>query len=256
MRIKNGLLLFILCIHSYAAIMAQSQVRTTSTQQHLWATLTGNVQLDTSTYSIFYDIQLRRDDLGISAQQEIFRLGLIKQATKFTSFGMGYAFVNTSPYGDFPVKNPFFEHRIWEQLQHRQYFSRSNLTHRYRLEQRRIGNSEYGKFEHPRYENRVRYLVRYQFTLRKHDVHPLFANFIDEVMVNFGREVTRNIFDQNRIGATLGIGLFKGATLELGYLNQYVLLRGLTADGKNKMENNHTINASLVWNALIKKPRH
>jgi Protein of unknown function (DUF2490) len=252
---KIQLLAMVIWLFSSSIMDAQSPVRMTSTQQHLWGTITGNIQLDTSKYYIFYDVQIRRNELGLSAQQELFRLGLIKQATKSTSFGLGYAFANTVPYGDFPVKNPFYEHRIWEQLQHRQYFSRSNLTHRYRLEQRRIGNSEYGKFEKPRLENRVRYMVRYQYTLRKHDTHPLFANLFDEVFVNFGQEVTRNIFDQNRIGGSLGIGLFKGATLELGYLNQYIMLRGLTSDGKNKMENNHTYSVSLIWNTRIKKRR-
>jgi hypothetical protein len=249
---KYYLVLF-LGIISLNRIMAQSEVRVTSDQNHAWGILTGTVQMDTSKFHIYYDFQMRRDDWGFHSQQLLLRGGGIFQATKATSLGLGYAYVVTSPYGDFPVKNEFLENRTWQQIQHKQGFSRSNLTHRYRLEQRHIGNADFGGFRNPRLENRARYMVKYQYVLHKGVQHPIMLNASEEVFINFGKEVTRNIFDQNRLGCSIGVGLFKGATFELGYINQYILLRGLTSDGKNKLENNHTLTASLVWNTRIKK---
>jgi Protein of unknown function (DUF2490) len=253
MRTIGTLLLFLLGLcGSTTRVLAQSAVRSTSEQVHAWGTFTGNVTFDSSKVALYYDIQLRRADLGVHSQQSLNRIGALYQFNKNTSLGLGYAFAITSPYGDFPVKNTFHEHRIWEQFQHRQFFSRSNLTHRYRIEQRWLGDAAVGKFENSRIENRVRYFVRYQHTLRKSDHHPLYLNVFEEVMLNFGPAVTRNVFDQNRIGASLGLGLMPGLSVELGYLNQYLMQRGLTEAGLNKMENNHTLAATVVWNPKIR----
>jgi hypothetical protein len=43
----------------------------------------------------------------------------------------------------------------------------------------------------------------------------------DELMINGGKNVLKNTFDQNRIYAALHYGINKNIALELGYLNSF-----------------------------------
>lgn len=242
---KNILIFTLLCLVHFTAWNQTDRV--TSEQTHAWIMSNGAIKIK-GPFSAFYDVQWRRADLGQNPQQLLLRGALLYQASNSTSFGLGYAFVETSPYGEFPVKNEFLEHRIFEQMQIKQTFAKSNLTHRYRLEQRNIGSSAEGGFKSPRYENRARYMVRYQYLFHKTDSTSFYLNVFDEVFLNFGKEVGRNTFDQNRLGAALGYGINKHVAFELGYLNQYVEQRGLDGLGRNKFENNHTLTFSIVTN--------
>ncbi len=219
--------------------------RVTSEQRHAWFMSNGTIKIK-GPWSGFYDVQWRRDELGERPQQLLLRGALLYQASANASFGLGYGFIDTSPYGDYPAKNAFVEHRIFEQLQVKQVFATSNLTHRYRLEQRHIGSSNEGGFRSPRFENRARYFVRYQYFFRKTDSKSIYLNVYDEIFINFGNQVGRNVFDQNRLGAAVGFGLNKHFAVELGYMNQYIEQRGLDASNRNKFENNHTATLGIV----------
>ena len=72
--------------------------------------------------------------------------------------------------------------------------------------------------------------------------HPMFLAFYDEIFVNFGKEVSYNIFDQNRLYGALGFTISPDLKIEAGYLHQLVQQRGLDLSGtpKNKIESNHT----------------
>ncbi len=216
-------------------------------QNHAWLIWNGTVKLNPK-FSVFYDFQMRRAELGETNQQLVLRSGLLYTASESATFGAGYAYIETYRYGDFPVQNNFTEHRAWQQLQLKQKFAKSTLFHRYRLEQRWIGNSNLGGFQNPRYENRIRYMLRYNIPLFKLNEKPVYANLLDEVMLNFGWQVGRNLFDQNRISAQLGISITPKVNIELGYMNQLLQQRGTTSDGKNKLENNNTATLTVTGN--------
>ncbi len=233
-----------------ACFSAESQTPSTrlySNQNHAWLIWNGTIKLNTK-YSVFYDFQSRRAELGETGQQLLLRSGLLYNATESATFGAGYAYVETYRYGDFPAMNNFTEHRAWEQLQLKLKFAKSTLFHRYRLEQRWIGDSNLGDFQNPRYENRIRYMMRYNIPLFKMKEKQVYANLFDEVMLNFGWQVGRNQFDQNRISAQLGISISPKVNIELGYMNQMIQQRGTTSDGKNKFENNNTATLTVTGN--------
>jgi hypothetical protein len=68
-------------------------------------------------------------------------------------------------------------------------------------------------------------------------------NVNDEVFVNFGKGVGKNIFDQNRLNFALGWRFNKDFNVQVGYLNQFIE----KADGIRN-ERNHTLLISTVYN--------
>lgn len=221
--------------------------RSVSDQNHAWFILNGTVKLN-DKYSVFYDFQNRMAELGEDNQQLLLRTGMLRNIGQDRQVGLGYCYVQTYPYGDFPVANSFPEQRMWEQFVSTQKFTKSTLVHRYRLEQRWIGNSATGELNPTRFENRIRYILRWNKPLAMIKEKQIYLNLFDELFMNFGQNVGRNIYDQNRLGANIGFQATKFMKVELGYLNQLTQQRGLTSSGLSKMENNHTATVSITLN--------
>lgn len=192
------------------------------------------------------EIQWRRNDLLAKSQQLLLRTGVDVYSTKNYRMTFGYAFIQTYPYGDFAVASAFPEHRIWEQLLTSQTLGKLKLSHRYRLEQRMLGNAANGKFSNGRYENRMRYMAKATINITQGQ-KPVYLAVYDEIFLNFGRQVAYNIFDQNRLYGAIGFTLSQELKLEAGYLYQLVQLRSLDVSGtaKNRIENNHTLQVAL-----------
>lgn len=96
-----------------------------------------------------------------------------------------------------------------------------------------------------RYENRIRYMAKLTVPLAGEWERPMFLAIYDEVMLNFGKEVGYNLFDQNRLYGALGFTFTPQLKLEVGYLYQLVQLRSLDPAMKNRVENNHTLQIGL-----------
>jgi hypothetical protein len=95
------------------------------------------------------------------------------------------------------------------------------------------------------FTNRFRVLNRFSLPIKGKTIvdKSLYITAFDEIMINFGKNVALNIFDQNRAYLALGYKIPKLGRLEVGYLNQLVL----KGDG-NKVENNHNLQVSLTSN--------
>lgn len=196
----------------------------------------------TNRLGLHAEVQLRRYEFLSDDQQLLLRTGLDYYLKDNSRFTIGYAFVETHPYGEFAVANAFPEHRIWEQYTTSQTIGKVKLAHRYRLEQRLIGNAATGEFSNGRYENRFRYMAKATINLTKWE-KPLFLAVYDEIFINFGKDVGYNIFDQNRLYGALGLTLSSSLKLEVGYLYQVVQQRSLQLNPsvRHRIENNHTL---------------
>ncbi|MFN3850057.1 MAG: DUF2490 domain-containing protein [Spirosomataceae bacterium] len=216
-------------------------VRVVAPSNHAWYTTNGITKIN-KKFGFFHDVQFRRADFGPESQQYLFRGALVYNVNDKVQLFGGYAFVRTFPYGDYPVKTDFDEHRIWQQVQIKQSLGKFTYINRFRLEQRFLGDSNLGGFQNHRLENRIRYMARlnYPFTPK------LYGYVYDEIFMNFGKKVTNNDFDQNRLGAMLGYKISPKISLEAGYLNQFVKQRRRTATFQNIYENNHTLMVSAV----------
>jgi hypothetical protein len=233
---------------------AQEPFRTGVSNSNLWLVYSGDHPLRAGyRTSLLLELQARRADLGAEWQQLLVRGGVSHVLGSGIRAAGGYAFVRSWPYGDAPARAVFPEHRSWQQIQLAHAAGPINLAHRYRLEQRWIGvtgtnSADPEEVTNWRYVNRFRYLAR--ATVPLSGVSPalqgVYASAFDEVFLSFGREVQFNVFDQNRLGAVLGLQLSPTWRAEAGYLYQYLL----KATGRDT-EHNHTLQVVLISSAPL-----
>ena len=242
---KNLILVNLLLALAYSGFAQTGRI--IAPAGHAWYMENGTIKLN-EKWLLFHDVQFRRADLLPEAQQLLLRAGIGYNLSKSIQVIGGYCFVQTYPYGDYPVKHEFPENRFWEQLIIKAPIGRATFINRYRLEQRYLGNSTTGSLANPRFENRMRYFGRMNIPMQKAEDYKLYSFVYDEIFINFGKNVGVNIYDQNRIAAGLGWKLDKKLSLELGYMNQMVQQRALQPNGKSVLENNHTLIVSLVSN--------
>lgn len=223
--------------------------KTISNQNHAWVTYLGNHKI-TNKFGIHTEYQWRREDGFNHWQQSLARIGLDYYVNPNLSATAGYGWIITYPYGDQPVLHQFNESRIWEQVNAKAKYGRFELQHRYRLEQRFMENyvkntdGSITKSDNI-FRQRVRYrgMVLVPLSRKEMSDNTLFLNVNDEVFVNFGKGVGKNIFDQNRLNFALGWRFNKDFNVQVGYLNQFIE----KADGIRN-ERNHTLLISTVYN--------
>jgi hypothetical protein len=205
-----------------------------------WYMFFGDHKL-TPKWGAHTELQWRRHNVITDPQQLLLRLGANYYLSDGAMVTLGYGFIETYPYGDFPAAHSFPEQRIYQQLQLQGGVGRVGLTHRYRLEQRWVelpGSSECI------YLNRARYMLRGVFPLAGRTLEakePYLAAY-DEIFVGFGNNVPNN-FDQNRLYSAVGYKLNREGALEVGYLYQVVQQRN-----RRVFEHNHTLQIGLTYN--------
>ena len=218
--------------------------RTFAAQRHLWLAVNAEPRVSTN-WGARGELILRRADEGRQWQQVQFRVAPVWNPRPAVQVSMGYLFSRTFPYGAFPVRAPFNEDRLYEQLLLRTGLGRFAVVHRYRLEQRWghpvIADSA-GRRITTVYTNRARYPPRVVLPFRPElaGAPGPYAAVSAEVFVSFGRRVARNIFDQFRAYGGLGWQLTPGKTIELGYIHQISAL----GDGV-RFERNHTLQLTI-----------
>ena len=198
-------------------------------------------------WGVHVEGQWRRHDGVSKPQQLLLRPGVNLDVTRHLMVTLGYAFVDTHRYGEFPVAFRFPEHRVFQQAILRHLAGRVGFVHRYRLEQRFLGEMvpepDGGTaVANWRHENRFRYMMRGIVPLRGASIEPgsWYVAGYNEIFVNFGKNVAANVFDQNRAYAALGYDLGAPGRLELGYLHQLLQQR----NGRI-FEHNHTLQVAI-----------
>ena len=237
MKILHSILLLTL-LASTAIHAAARQDHNT----HLWLNYVGDHPLGAGPWGVHLETQIRRADFGRNWQQFLLRPGVNYAFSPALNATLGYAFVDTYRYGDYPALDTFPEHRVWEQLSYTHKAFALEWQHRFRLEQRHLGElgaNGSGGFNvvNFRYENRFRYQLRTTVPLTADQ--KTYLALWNELFFNFGRNVSGNDFDQNRAFIGLGRKLTDTTRLEVGFLEQTIQRRGGTI-----WENNHTV---AVW---------
>ena len=226
-----------------------------------WYNYFGTFKLS-SKLGLHTEYQWRRTDVITSWQQSLLRVGLNYQLNPRVLFRVGYAWVETFPYGDIPINGlgrDFTEHRIFEmaQLSHKE--GKVEFSHRFMLEQRFVGrysSANVSKEDEFPFLNRMRYMIRLQVPLKGNEMKdktPYIAIY-DEILVGFGKNVNANVFDQNRIGILLGYRFNKNTRIEAGYLNQ-TLQFGRQINGQNVFQNNNGIILNTNFNFDLSKKK-
>lgn len=238
-----------------STVQAQSP-RTTKTNQNGWYMYFGDHKFS-DKWGIHLEAQFRRSNWITDPQQLLLRTGINYHPSKSTFFTLGYCFVNTYPYGGYPVKSIFPENRFWEQYQVKTQLNSVEWVSRFRLEQRFSKLPVYNPTDldwmpgDAVYTNRFRMMNRFSVPLKGKSIvdKSFYLSAYDEIFINFGKHVGYNTVDQNRAYLAIGYKIPKVGRLEVGYLNQMVF----KSDGKS-VENNQTIQVGLSSNLdLFKK---
>lgn len=239
---KGHLIVFIstlLMVFTHIALGQNNRINTSNSIG--WYNYFGTFKVS-SKFGIHSEYQWRRNNIIANWQQSLLRLGVNYNKNPNVLFRIGYAWIETFPYGEFPINGlgrEFTEHRIFQMAQVSHKEGAVDFTHRFMLEQRFVGKYSSANVsnedEFPLL-NRARYMVKLQAPLNKKK--NLYAAVYDEIFIGFGKNVNANVFDQNRIGILLGFKLNKNVKIEIGYLNQTLEL-GRLVGGQNVFQNNN-----------------
>ena len=114
------------------------------------------------------------------------------------------------------------EYRALQDITLKQNFGKINLGHRYQIEERFFQNFDsQGLKSGTTFVMRFRYKIQGDYAFWKDENKFLKAVIADEILINAGRKIIKNTFDQNRIYAGLQYGINENFSVEAGYLNSY-----------------------------------
>jgi len=250
MKYRSLVVLFsLMCLSSLNA----QNTRITDKNEIGWYGFFGTFKI-AKKFSIHSEFQARRTDYIADKQQNLLRVGLNYQANPKLLLRLGYAYVETYPYGEYVINGQgkdFTEHRIFQMATINDKISKFELSHRFMLEQRFVGRyTQPGLTVEDEYVfmNRMRYMFRIQMPLKGTEIknHTPYIAAYDEIFIGFGENVNENIFDQNRIGLLLGYRFDANFRIEAGYLNQTLQL-GREVNQRNVFQSN----SGFIINTLL-----
>lgn len=224
-----------------------------------WYNYSGTLKLTNHT-GVYTEYQWRRNNLITDWQQSLLRVGIDYNLNPHVLVRVGYAWIETFPYGAYPINNlgrDFTEHRIFEMIQLSNKEGIVDCSHRFILEQRFVGKySSMAVREEDEFPllNRIRYMARVQLPLKGTNINDRtpYVAIYDEILIGFGKNVNANIFDQNRLGILLGYHFNKRVRIEAGYINQ-VLQFGRQIEGLNVFQYNNGVIVNANFNIDLTK---
>ena len=206
------------------------------------------------------EYQWRRENIVTDWQQSLFRTGVNYQVNNKLTLRLGYAWIETFPYGDIPLQaagKRFPEHRAFQMATITDNVNRIEMSHRFMLEQRWVGrytNMALNKPDDFLFLNRIRYMYRMQMPIGKKKIEDKtpYAAIYDEMFIGFGKNVNENVFDQNRLAILLGYRFNKKFRMEGGFLQQIVQL-GREVNNRNVFQYNNGIILNSYFNFDLSK---
>ena len=138
-RISSFFAIFILVASHQHAYSQNNRLNTKETIG--WYNLFTTTKL-TGKFSLHAEYQWRREKIISNWQQSLLRVGLNYQPNARVLVRVGYAWIETFPYGEIPINSlgrDFTEHRLYEMVQLSHKEGIVDFSHRFMLEQRFVG---------------------------------------------------------------------------------------------------------------------
>jgi hypothetical protein len=176
-------------------------------------------------WGLWFDVGYRtKDNFTEGTSTLLARIGAIYYLNKEVRLMGGYAFFNAYPLeSSIEIAQP--EHRLWQQVQFQKEYPKLTLTNTVRFEQRwRQKIIAPDKLDDEfNFNYRLRFGINLQYPLRhkkleKGDLSLMGGN---EVMLNLGKQIVYNYFDQNRIWAGLRYYFNANNNLTVVYMNSF-----------------------------------
>ncbi len=227
---RNALLAITTIALMFHGFDSRSQQRTVQQNNQYWLGYMTSATLN-GKYALWNDFHLVPEGFALV------RTGLTRNFTNASVTG-GYAFLWLPSGAANELKR--HEHRPWGQVQFTVPTGRRTVfIQRIRYDARFRQNMTAGEPDDGfSLTHRVRALsiLKYSFGRNENTLRP-YVSLSDEILINFGNEVTYNTFDQNRLSIAVGVQAPR-IQYQLGLMNRYV------QTGPATFALNHTI---VVW---------
>ena len=212
---NKSVIIFLCCCISFAA-QAQKQV---SHQSLFWLASVNTIRFN-EHWGMVADFHYRTYDFMAHPYYYIARgqANYYFNENLIAGFGYGHMWLGAYTTAQHPYSN---ENRITEQIKLNSKKGKFSITNRWMLEQRwqqKIVNNE--KTNDYRFTNRARYAFGCMYSPFKNKMLPSFTNY-EEVMVQFGKEVVYNTFDQVRFSFGIRQNITSHINIDLNYMYAY-----------------------------------
>lgn len=217
MKFIHTLFLFLACSFLYA------QTEKNIDQQSLLWTRYYNLLTLNNKWSIHSEFDNRIFLNSFENNLYEFRVQGRYKINKDIEAGAGYAYFSVAtqdPEITFDFRIP--ENRGQQDVMWKQDIGKITLLQRFQVEERFFHNADKeGLVSGTTFFWRFRYRLQGEYSFWKKENQYLKALVYDELMINAGKNVVKNTFDQNRIYVGLQYGVNKNMAFELGYLNSF-----------------------------------
>jgi hypothetical protein len=229
--IRLALQTFFLLLTSAIIVQAQPAGREVVNQPIQWLSATAHIKMS-KTLSGILEGQYRYAGSLDPMQYQIRTALEVRLNDHFSIVPIGYVWTENFLYGEQPAKFKNNEHRLWEQVSYKHKLGRFKLDHRLRLEQRfvqvhtRLAEGQIVEDGYTNRQNRLRYRFMTKASLARNKeigAGILFASAYDEVFYSWGKAVTFDEPDQNRVFAGLGYQVSKPLSVQAGMLYQMLI---------------------------------
>jgi hypothetical protein len=238
------------------AVSANAQSsRQTVDQSITWFSLNSNVKI-ARKWSAVVDGQFRFAQ-DLQNMQHMLRIGASYDITsKLSVVPVGYSYIWNYKYGKQPAGIVNNENRIWQQVFFKHKVRSVSVNHRLRLEERYIQNRKaanegtpaYNAYSDNQFRVRYRVLANIPITKKVLEAKTVYVSIWDEAFVSWGKTVTYNDINQNRIFVGPGYQFTKGLSIQGGFFYQMLI----KANGA-KQENNTGALLQLNYNIDLTK---
>ncbi len=202
---------FIIIIFIAASSSAYSQ-----SNPGTWYIYNGSFFTNPST-ELFFETQFRFRSLASNKEEVFFRPIYVHHFSKIWNAGLGYSYgINFNDAQSTNNEKSSHEHRIILQATLNTPIQRTNLQHRFRLEQRWITTTNP---EVTSTKQRLRYRIQATIPIGSTMIEKgvFFLNFYNELFIGIEDEV---LFDQNRLYGAAGYQFTASTNMQVGYLFQ------------------------------------
>jgi Protein of unknown function (DUF2490) len=243
---------FSLWVLLFSGVVVFGQVsKTKEVYEQIWLGYFNQTRLS-DKWGFWVDAHVRtKDDFIDSLSQFIIRPGITYYLADKTKLTLGYAYINHFPADSHPeTSQP--EHRIWQQIQWHNNYEGIKLMQWVRLEERyrrKIKDAD-ELAEGYNFNFRARFNIMMQVALGKKKFEKGSWAWVvnDELMVNFGRQIVYNYFDQNRFFTGFHYYVSKHNFLQFGYMNVFQQL-----SSGNKYRVLHTARVFFIQNLDLRE---
>jgi Protein of unknown function (DUF2490) len=236
----------LLCSLLLKQATAQYPTKQVNQNMHTWASVNATMHFS-QRWGAIADFHVRRTS-GVNDPSFYFvRFGANYWVKEKFTLAAGYAHMWLPPAQP-GWKNYSNENRIYQQALAISSMGKTGLVLRLRNEQRWHQKMKNDSFTgNWRFTDRVRFLTSFTFPVSKKP-GKLSIVLADEILVQMGKEIVYNFFDQNRIFAGIRHNINKDWSFDFGYMNVYQ-----QKSSGYQYDMNHTIRWFFYYNPDFRK---